>query len=592
MKKLVVIVLALCLVCTLFAACNKDNSGDTNSQAGGSSSSPAGGGSSPAGGSSSSPAGGGDSTPASSGPVGGDPNVSQVSVRDTLNMAITQDKGTLNWLYHNGWKSQQCMRAIYEPLWSMDELRTQTTYVLATGYEFSNDGLIMTVHLRDDVYFSSGNKMTAEDVIFSLNLANHREGEPPWFQYMLDDENVAVDDYTVEFHFSKYQVAYPAAFTSVFIFCKATYDPNTIDMIADGTGPYEVVEYIPTSHMSLVARENYWGKQPPIKYVNFRFMAEDAQRVNAMQVGEIDVSDCPFADIEYVESMNNMAVHFAPRNEERAVFCNNTNPASPFYNNLEARMAVFYAVNPEPILRIAYSGYGALAQGPYQFDSEGANPAHMNIGPYAPGVGYNEDLARQLAQSSGLAEWSQNNSLRLINNGTQDLVTSSELVQANLEKIGVKVEILSYDPGSWLTYRFDHTSYEMTVDFTGNAIAASDVGMWWQYCGNNSASSGNPDPEDTYRLRELTDGDRKDLNDPTVRIPITDASGNRLQPLGEISDPVKRDQYVGEMAGILNDIFLFKNLVNLKHAIGYNTDLHIEFMNSSWVDLLATYWEN
>ncbi|MCL1834750.1 MAG: ABC transporter substrate-binding protein [Oscillospiraceae bacterium] len=583
MKRRLAILLVMCLVFTFIAtACNKDD--DTPSASSSSS------------GSQESSAPPSSSTSASTapseskGPTDILEDEQHESVRDTLTMAITQDVGTLNPLYLNGWKSQQCIRAIYEPLWSMDELRRDLKYVLATGYEMNEDGLIWTVHLRDDVYFSSGHKLTAEDVIFSLYLANHREGEPPWFQYMLDDENVAINDTTVEFHFSKFLIGYENSFTSVMIFCKETYDPDTIDMDTDGTGPYGVVDYIVQSHLTLKARPEYWGPTPPIENVVFRFMSEDAQRVNAMQAGEIDVSDCPFPDIEYVEGLPNMSVHFAPRYEERAVFCNNTNPDSPFYNNLDARKAVFYAVNPEPILRIAYNGYGAIAQGPYQFDSEGANPADLNIGPYAPGVGYNPDLAKELAESSGLAEWSQNNSLRLINNGTQDLVTSSELVQEMLAQIGVKVEILSYDPGSWLSYRFDHTSYEMTVDFTGSSTAATDLGMWWQYCGNNSQSSGNPDPEDTIRLRELSSGELKDPNDLTVMIPIIDENGNKMKPLGEIADPVLRASYVSEMSAILNEIFLFKNLVNLVHAIGYNNDLHIEFMNSSWVDLLQTYW--
>ena len=584
MKKILAILLVLCMVVTFVAACGKEEDTSSSSASTGDSTTS---------GSTSS-----DSTPSGStagdGPLdaqGEQPAVGDISVRDSVSMAIMEDVGTLNPLYLNGWASQQCIRAIYEPLWSTDNTRRELRWVLATGYEMSEDGLIWTVHLRDDAYFASGHKLTAEDVIFSLYLANHREGEPPWFLYMIDEECKAIDDTTVQFVFSRYMIGYEYSFTSVMIFCKATYDPDTISMETDGTGPYAVADYVIQSHLNLERREDYWGPQPPIKYVNYRFMSEDAQRVNALQTGEIQIGAVPFQDVEYVNGLPNMAINFVSRMQTRAVICNNTNPASPFYDNTDARAAVFYAVNPEPILRMVYNNYGKLAAAPYTSEASDMNPAHFGAGPYANN-GYDPDLARQLAESSGLAEWSQNNTLRLINNGTSDMVMTSELVQGMLREIGVMIEILTYDPGSWLTYRFDHTAYEMTVDFSGGTPAASDLGLWWQYCGNNSLTSGNPDPEDVLRLREIVDGGHKDPNDLTLIIPIIMPDGSKMVPVGEMPDPAARQGYYDEMVNTINETFLFKNCVELVDAIGYDEGLVIDLMNNNWINWLATYWKS
>ena len=43
--------------------------------------------------------------------------------------------------------------------------------LLAKSWEISEDGMEYTLHLRDDVYFHNGKKMTAEDVAFSLNIS-------------------------------------------------------------------------------------------------------------------------------------------------------------------------------------------------------------------------------------------------------------------------------------------------------------------------------------------------------------------------------------------------------------------------------------
>ena len=593
MKKILAILLVLCLVFAL-AACGKD---DDNSG----SSAPAGGDSTPSGSTSSESSTSPGTGAAGDGPLdsqGSQPVADVESARDNVSMAITADVGTLNPLYLQGWASQQCIRAIYEPLWSTDEARRELRWVLATGYEMSEDGCTWTIHLRDDAYFASGHKLTAQDVIFSLYLANHREGEPPWFLYMLDDENRAIDDTTVELHFSRYMISYEFTFTSIMIFCQETYDPDTIAMYTNGTGPYEVVDYVINSHLNLTRRDNYWGGAAPIKDISFRFMAEEAQRVNALQTGEIQIGAVPFQDIEFVDDLPDVAVRLVPAITQRALYCNNTNPASPFFNNVDARKAVFYAVNPEPILRLVYNNYGELSRGPYTVHASDANPAHFDIGPYAPGAGYNPDLARELAISSGLAEWSQNNTLRCINNGAPDMVMTAELIQANLDAIGVKMEILSYDPGSWLTYRFNHEAYEMTVDFTGGTPATGDLLFWWPYCGNNSLTSGNPDPEDTIRIREIADGGHKSTepltpgeNDYYI-IPMNNPDGTPMKPLTEEPSADARQVYYTELVDIFNEIFLFKNLVDMVNAFGVHNDLQVDWMNNSWVNWMGTYWKN
>ncbi|MCL2125218.1 MAG: ABC transporter substrate-binding protein [Oscillospiraceae bacterium] len=512
-----------------------------------------------------------DNTP--SGPVGGEIDTSIVSARDSVSMAITADVGTLNPLYLNGWAPQQCIFHVYEPLWAVDGSRQNIIWRLATGYEVSPDGCVWTIHLREGVKFSNGSDFTAEDVLFSMYLANHREGEPPWFLYMLEDENKIIDDYTLEFHFSKFLVSYRDSFYTIPIFDKDSYDADTVSMVAVGTGPYTVSDYVIDSHLILEARDDYWGGKLPIKTINYRFMAEDAQRVNALEAGEVDISAVPSEEIEYVDSLPNIDVRLVPAYTQRTLYCNNTNPDNPFFDNLDARKAVLLAVNPEPILRIVYNNYGALSRGPYTVYASNANEADFDKGMY-DGSGYNPDLARELAISSGLAEWTQTRPLRFINNGAADMVMCAELIQSMLDEVGIKTQILTYDPGSWLTYRFDHTAYDITVDFTGSSETVSDITLWWQYCGNNSGSSGNPDPAGVERLRALTDGDET------------------TQALAEEPNAANRVAGISEMVDILNEQFLFKNLVDMLNVLGVNQNLSVSYLAGEWVDFRATYWVN
>ncbi|NLA87270.1 MAG: ABC transporter substrate-binding protein, partial [Clostridiales bacterium] len=366
---------------------------------------------------------------------------SKGSARDSITVAVTQDRGTLDPLYTVGWDNQQCLRLVYEPLWEYDENFQEIKWVLATSIDDS-DPLKWIVKLRDDVTFANGNKFTAEDVVYSLWLANNREGEPPYFLYMDNEATRAIDDYTVEIVYTQFNVSYALSFATIFMYDKESYNADTAAFETNGSGPYAVKEYVIQSHMNLTARDDYWGEAPPIKNVTFKVLMEDAQRVNALQTGEVDVSGVPFQDVEYVKEMEDLSVREAAARLNRTIYLNCTNPDSIFYDNMDARLAVFHAINPEAVLKIVFNGYGAVSRAPYSINASDAKESDFDKGIY--GHGYDPELAKELAASSGLTGVE----LTCVNNGSADMVTISELLQQALKEIGVTMKIQSTDAGS------------------------------------------------------------------------------------------------------------------------------------------------
>ena len=544
MKKVLAILLVLCLAVAFFA-CGKDDNSSSNQQAGNASTDsggqPSGGGSQPSG-------GGNDTQPAGGGPI--------VSARDTVTIAITQDRGTLDPLYLVGWDNQQAMRLVYEPLWEYDEDYTEEKWVLAKSVDQS-DPLKWIISLRDDVYYANGNKFTADDVLFSLYIANNREGEPPYFLTMDNDANRKIDDYTVEIHYTEFRVGTMYTFATIFMMNEASYDFDTIAMESMGSGPYKLTEYVIGSHMSFELRDDYWGETPPVKHVNFNVLIEEAQRVNALQAGEVDISAVPFQDIEYVESMPNMNVRLVTSRMCRAIYCNATNPDSPFFENLDARRAIFYAVDPQAILDVVYNGYGDVARCAYSMFAADANPKDFDKGIYAHG--YDPELAKQYAEKGGL----YGKEIRFINNGSPDMVMTAELVQGFLKDIGIDVAIQSLDTGSWLDYRFDATSYDMCIDFTMGSPAASCLAVWWIYAGNGQAQG---DPKGMERYREMADA------------------------IMAIVDQNTLYEYYAEMTDILAEMDIYYNMVDMKAAQASDTNLVIGRLAFGWIDWQNTYW--
>jgi peptide/nickel transport system substrate-binding protein len=489
------------------------------------------------------------------------PSGPPVSARDSITLVITQDRGTLDPLYTVGWDYQQCMRLVYEPLWEFDEEYENMRFVLATSVDDS-DPLHWIVKLRDDVTFANGNKFTADDVVYSLWLANNREGEPPYFLYMDNTETgtKAIDDYTVEIVFTQFNVSYANSFATILMDDKESYDPEKVAYETNGSGPYEVTNYTIQSSLDLTLRDDYWGQKPPIKNVSFKVLMEDAQRVNALETGEVDVSNVPFQDVEYVKGMEELSVRERPARSCRAIFVNVTNPDCIFYDNMDARLAVYHAINPESVLKIVYNNYGAVAKAPYTMNAVDANPDDFGKGIY-DGSAYNPELAKQLAESSGLTKVN----LVCINNGSSDMVTTSELLQQALKEIGVTMEVKTTDAGSWLTYRFDDTSFDLCVDFTGALTATSDVPLWWQYAGN-CGTAPEKTPAAAAHLRELTDA-------------------IAMEP-----DAAMRKQMVSDITNELINLNYFYNLVDMATFQAYNKNLELPRISNSWIDWSNAYW--
>lgn len=506
MKKAIGRILTLLLCCALLAgvaACSKDDNkaGSGDSNAGGSSAgdSNTGGSNAGTGGSNSSETntGGGN---AGGGNAGGG-SESGPPKRDYLNVAYTQDGGTLDPLYNVGWDFLSALRMIYEPLWEQfgQDEDLAYRYVLAESAEVTNGGYGLLVHLRKDAYFESGNQVTAEDVLFTLNKANNRTGVSAFFR-TLDEENTKViDEFTLEMIFTELSVDQMAGFSSFYIFDRLSYDADTIAMVSCGSGPYKVDDYIVGSHFNLVQRDDYWGgKLDIIPKLYFKKLTEEAQRVNALITGDVDIAVVPYQDIDFVnDNVDEMEVSFFSGDTTAALHMSASTERDIFSRlGTDARRAVALAIDRQAIVNVAYSGYANVSRFPLSAGTADAFPELFDLGIYSEG--YNPTLAKELAESSGLVNYKP----LLINNSGPVQMLISEIIQMNLASIGVDIEVRSLDMGSWLTYAFDATQWDMAVDFTFGGTCAAGYRTWYRMIGGYNT---NPWPG-SERFGEIIEG--------------------------------------------------------------------------------------
>ena len=236
---------------------------------------------------------------------------------------------------------------------------------LATGYELSDDGLVWTFTLRDDAYFTDGEKLTAADVAFTLETAKAAQGSVD-LTYM--ESAVAKDDSTVVVTLSKPTSILLNTLASVGIVPEHAYGEDYgIDPI--GSGPYKFVEWRAQEQIVFTANENYYGGEPAIKKVTIVFMSEDAA-LAAVQSGQVDVAYSTATlgstavegyHVEALTSADNRGFTLPVLPDEGKT----TESGAPIGNDvtskLEIRQAIAYAIDRQKVAEVALNGFGRPA---------------------------------------------------------------------------------------------------------------------------------------------------------------------------------------------------------------------------------------
>ena len=159
-------------------------------------------------------------------------------------------------------------------------------YDLATDYSVSEDGLTWTVTIRDDVSFTDGEPLTAEDVAFTYNTVKASSSVS---DFTMLDYAEAADDRTVVFHMNRPFSIWPYTMAVTGIVPEHAYDSATYGASPIGSGRYILKQWDRGQQVILEANPDYYGGEPLMKKVTILFMEEDAAFL-AAQAGQVDLA--------------------------------------------------------------------------------------------------------------------------------------------------------------------------------------------------------------------------------------------------------------------------------------------------------------
>ena len=176
---------------------------------------------------------------------------------------------------------------------------------LAKSWDVSADGKTYTFHLRDDVQFCSGKKMTADDVVYTFNRLKSPDTKAPYGWRAGEIKEVrAKGPYTVEYELRE---PYSELLLQLTMFTNSIHNKDSVEALGkdygvkgvDGTGPWCFVNWQPRTELVLKRHDAYrWGpkmyKNPgPVRFERMviKFIPEDSSRLAAMMSGQFDFTN-------------------------------------------------------------------------------------------------------------------------------------------------------------------------------------------------------------------------------------------------------------------------------------------------------------
>jgi len=281
---------------------------------------------------------------------------------------------------------------------------------IAESWTISEDGRTYTFHLRDDVTFHNGAKLTAADVVFTfervLGLGDFDEPSPRagLIQPAGVDVTVArVDDRTVVFTFSEPFPVFLQGLVHQQIVPRAYFEEVGAEQFAKapvGTGPFAYKAGQLNDQVELVRYDDYYGGAPDLppaaparlKRAVFRMLPEPSTRVAALRAGEVHIIQAVPADmVAELEKAANIDIEYAEGTRCYAVELNNAQ--APF-DDVRVRRAINHAVNWELICSEIYGGMATRLATCFLPSGFGYDPS---VEPYT----YDPARARELLREAG-----------------------------------------------------------------------------------------------------------------------------------------------------------------------------------------------
>lgn len=384
--------------------------------------------------------------------------------KKVLTIIFTQEFDTLNPLYTNMWFSIVTQQFWNGWAWQFDQENEAYPYMVTEIPSVENGGIsednkTITLKLRKDMKWSDGEPLTSKDFIFTYEMAidpNNAVASAYPYDQVLSME--APDDYTVVMNFEAPFAPWQATFWKGIIpehILRPVYEKDGTLNNAEwnlnptvGFGPYILDEWESGSFARFVKSDTYWGTPPIIDEIFIRFVPDDSSQVAALLAGDGEIGTfIAWNDTPKLEEAG-LTIITEPSGYSEGIFpVINAEKGSIAVDDVNVRKAIIMSIDREAIVRDILLGK-TYVPASYWDSLPFYNTPPLENYPYDP------EAAKKLLDEAG---WIDSNGDGVREKDGVDLVmtygtTIQELrqdcqavIQQDLAKVGIKVELLSYD---------------------------------------------------------------------------------------------------------------------------------------------------
>jgi len=307
----------------------------------------------------------------------------------------------INPIYAISDPDRDLVELLFSGLMKYDE-RAKIVPDLVKDYEIEEEGKVYEIYLKENILWSDGKPLTADDVIFTIKTIQNPDYKSPLRTNWLGVGVEKISDLGVRFKLKNAYLPFLENLTLKIIPEHIWQDipsqnsPLSIyNLRPVGSGPYKLKELKQDEEgfiksLTLIANPNYFDKKPYIPKINFFFFDEEKELIEAAQRGEIKGFS--------LTSIKNLPKSW----DGRWVGCSLPRYFAVFFNSDKSklfadqnlRQALNYGTNKEEIIEEFFDGRAKIVHSPilpeiyefqepskiYQFDPEKAKGILDQIG--------------------------------------------------------------------------------------------------------------------------------------------------------------------------------------------------------------------
>lgn len=320
----------------------------------------------------------------------------------------------------------------------------QLVPALATAWTTDSTGKVWTFILRKDVKFHDGTPFDADAVVYNI----HRHLDKSRGLAASGRMRTTIDSVTAEgtnkviFHLKKTYPTFLNLLTSgaaMMVSPKAD-KAGTLSMQADGTGPYEFVQYKTGEFVLEKKNQHYWGTSHGADDLKWTWSDEMSVMNMAIQSSTADViNPVPPQFASVLKNNSNVSLQRSPGS---SVFWVALDTKMKPLDDIRVRQALNLATDKNALVKAVSFNYAQPANSPLASISPGYD-SQLNDYPY------NLDKAKMLLTQAG---YPHGFSMSIAVQG-QDARTA-QVLQAMWKKIGVSLDVKQMESGVWTKAAF------------------------------------------------------------------------------------------------------------------------------------------